>query len=243
MKLTRSEPNAPESKPPITRTRRLNTLQRIGVYYKKGFRDWVREFLQNWRLIGISLVLVVLASYVDYCSGVYVTRTGGVDVPDLILNRIKDPIDLSIVFVYGYMGIIVALFSYPLVFHIRTLHKVISQFSLLVTLRSVFIVLTHLETPPDAIHVSFPWIIGKLSFENDMFFSGHTAIPFLGFLLFRHSWIRYLFLAGSFIMGTTVLLMHLHYSIDVFGAFFMAYCSYRMGNAAIEKLTPGVTDE
>jgi hypothetical protein len=37
--------------------------------------------------------------------------------------------------------------------------------------------------------------------------------------------------------------MHLHYSIDVFSAFFITYCSYRMGNAAIRRLTPAVTDE
>jgi hypothetical protein len=234
---------SPPPRPPITRTRRLTYLQRIGVYFKKGFRDWIREFLEFRYLIGLSLVLVMVATYLDYYSGIYVSSTGGVDVPDLILDHVKPPLDLGIVFVYGYIAIIVGLFSYPFVFHIRTLHRVISQFSLLITLRSVFMIFTHLETPPDAISVHFPWIFGNLSFENDMFFSGHTAIPFLGFLLFRHSPVRYLFLIGSLIMGTTVLAMHLHYSIDVFSAFFITYCSYRMGNAAIRRLTPAVIDE
>lgn len=242
MTSMQTQANPPAPKPPIVRTRRLSFLQRIGVYFKKGFRDWIREFLENRYLIGISLVLVAVATYLDYYSGVYVSSTGGVDVPDLILDHVK-PIDLSVVFVYGYIGTIVALFSYPFIFHIRTLHAVISQFSLLIMLRSVFMIFTHLETPPNAIHVSFPWIFGGLSFENDMFFSGHTAIPFLGFLLFRHSPVRYLFLVGSLVMGTTVLAMHLHYSIDVFSAFFITYCSYRMGNAAIRRLTPAVTDE
>jgi len=34
------------------------------------------------------------------------------------------------------------------------------------------------------------------------------------------------------------LLMHLHYSIDVFGAFFMTYCSYRMGQRLLRKIDP-----
>jgi hypothetical protein len=242
MTSTPLESNSPAHKP-ITRTRRLNHVERIGIYFKKGFRDWIREFIENWRLIGASLILVTAASYADYKSGVYVTNTGGVDVPDLILDHIRNPIDLSAVFVYGYIGIIVVLFSYPLVFHIRTLHKVISQFSLLVALRSAFIILTHLETPPKAIPVCFPWIFGHLSFENDMFFSGHTAIPFLGFLMFRHSPIRFFFLIGSLVLGTTVLAMRQHYSIDVFSAFFITYCSYRMGNKAIQKLTPAVRGE
>jgi hypothetical protein len=228
---------APASKPPIVRTRRMTFWQRVGVYFKKGFRDWIREFLLHWYLIGISLALVVVATYLDYYSGVYVSSTGGVDVPDLILDHVH-PVNLEPVFIYGYLGIILALFSYPLVFHIRMLHSVIAQFSLLVMLRSVFMIFTHLETPPDAIAVHFPWIFAKLSFENDMFFSGHTAIPFLGFLLFRSSPIGYLFLLGSLVMGTTVLAMHLHYSIDVFSAFFITYCSYRMGNAVISRLAP-----
>jgi hypothetical protein len=242
MTFMQPELNPPATKPPVTRTRRPSVLERVRVYFKKGFRDWVRESREFRYLILISLVLVAVATYLDYYSGVYVSSTGGVDVPDLILDHIK-PINLSVVFVYGYIATIIALFSYPFIFHIRTLHQVISQFSLLVTLRSIFMIFTHLETPPDAIAVHFPWIFGRLSFENDMFFSGHTAIPFLGFLLFRHSPVRYLFLIGSIVMGTTVLAMHLHYSIDVFSAFFITYCSYRMGNAAIRRLTPAVTDE
>jgi hypothetical protein len=243
MSLIQPDTHSHLTKGPIIRTRRPTVSERIGIYFKKGLRDWIREFIETWRLIAVSLIVVAAASYADYRSGVYVTNTGGVDVPDLILSHIRQPIDLNVVFVYGYIGIIVVLFSYPLVFHIRTLHKVISQFSLLVTLRSAFIILTHLETPPNAIPVRFPWIFGHLSFENDMFFSGHTAIPFLGFLLFRNSPIRFFFLIGSFVLGTTVLAMRQHYSIDVFSAFFITYCSYRMGNAAIQKLTPAVKDE
>jgi hypothetical protein len=87
--------------------------------------------------------------------------------------------------------------------------------------------------------VDFPWIFKGISFQNDMFFSGHTAIPFLGFLLFDGK-IRYFFLCGSICMGTVVLLMHLHYSIDVFSAFFITYCCYRVGNVLLEKIEPHI---
>jgi membrane-associated phospholipid phosphatase len=88
---------------------------------------------------------------------------------------------------------------------------------------------THLQTPSDAITADFPWIFQNLNFQNDLFFSGHTAIPFLGFFLFRRSPLRYVFLVGSLVMAFVVLAMHLHYSIDVFSAFFITYCSYRIG--------------
>jgi hypothetical protein len=192
----------------------MNTIK---DYFKSGFRDWRHEFLEYRYLILLSLIIVAAATFLDYYSGVYVsTKTKVAYVPDLILDHIG-PINIGFFYVYGYLTLCLALFLYPFVLHIRTLHIVISQFSFLVMLRAVFVLMTHLQTPPDGIPADFPWIFKEISFQNDMFFSGHTAIPFLGFLLFPGK-IRYFFLAGSICMGTVVLLMHLHYSIDVIAA-------------------------
>ncbi|MBN1360036.1 MAG: hypothetical protein JW993_05565 [Sedimentisphaerales bacterium] len=212
-------------------------VQRVKEYFRKGFHDWIRELIEYRYLIALSVILVVVAAFLDYYSGVYVTAKGGTEVPDLILDRIE-PIDLSPLFVYGYLVLVGALFAYPLFFHIRMFHAVLSQFSLLVVLRSIFMIFTHLETPADAVPAHFPWIFQGLSFQNDMFFSGHTAIPFLGFYLFKDSPVRYLFLVGSIVMAIVVLAMHMHYSIDVFSAFFITYCSYQMGTRAFDRLTP-----
>jgi hypothetical protein len=206
-------------------------------YFKKGFSDWRREFIEYRYLILLSLLIVAAATFLDYYSGVYVsTKTKVVPVPDLILDHVG-PVDISPVYVYGYLTLCFTLFLYPFVLHIRTLHVVVSQFSLLVMLRAIFVMLTHLQTPLDGIKADFPLIFKEISFQNDMFFSGHTAIPFLGFLLFKGP-IRYFFLCGSIFMGTTVLLMHLHYSIDVFSAFFITYCSYKVGGHALSKVEP-----
>ncbi|MCL5009147.1 MAG: hypothetical protein M1400_02270, partial [Patescibacteria group bacterium] len=40
--------------------------------------------------------------------------------------------------------------------------------------------------------------------------------------------LRYVFLAASVVFGAAVLLGHLHYSIDVFSAFFITYGIYRI---------------
>jgi hypothetical protein len=208
-------------------------MSTIKDYFKRGFRDWRHEFIEYRYLILLSLLIVAVATFLDYYSGVYVsTKTKVAYVPDLILDHVG-PVDIGFFYVYGYLTLCFALFLYPFVLHIRTLHVVVSQFSFLVMLRGVFVLLTHLQTPPDGIVVDFPWIF------NDMFFSGHTAIPFLGFLLFDGK-IRYFFLAGSICMGTVVLLMHLHYSIDVFSAFFITYCCYRVGNVLLEKIVPHI---
>jgi len=205
-------------------------------YFKRGFREWRNEIFEYRYLILLSLIIIVIATFLDYLSGVYVSTTKVAHVPDLILDHIG-PIDASFSYIYGYLVLCITLFSYPLLFHIRTLHVVVSQFSFLVVLRAMFLVFTHLGTPPDAIPVGFPWIFKGLSFQNDMFFSGHTAIPFLGFLLFQGK-IRYFFLCGSVFMGIVVLVTHAHYSIDVFSAFFITYCSYKIGNAVLAKIVP-----
>jgi hypothetical protein len=205
-------------------------------YFKSGFRDWRNEIFEYRYLILLSLLIVVIATFLDYFSGVYVSTTKVAHVPDLILDHFG-PYDVSFFYTYGYMLLCITLFLYPLLFHIRTLHMVISQFSFLVVLRAVFLIFTHLQTPLDAIPVSFPWIFSGLNFKNDMFFSGHTAIPFLGFFLFKGK-IRYFFLCGSIFMAIVVLATHAHYSIDVFSAFFITYCCYKIGNVVLEKGEP-----
>ena len=206
-----------------------------------GLRTWTREFLECRYLLVLSSVFLGVALFADYRCGVYVTSLPAVKVPDLILDRLP-PVDMNFLFTYGYMALIVGLFLYPLLGRLRMLHVVAIQFSLLLILRSLFMIFTHLATPADAVAVHFPGIFSKLYFENDMFFSGHTAMPFLGFYLFRRSPLRYVFLVGSIVMAIVVLAMHLHYSIDVLGAFFMTYASYQMGRVVLRKLDPAYSE-
>jgi len=199
--------------------------------------DWAHDVWACKRMLAIAAVFTFVGLAVDYYCGSYVTATPGAKVPDLILDKIPT-IDLSFLFVYGYMVLLMVLFLYPAFFRVRMFHVVAIQFSLLLVLRSVFMIFTHLETPAGSVAVSFPWFFENLYFENDMFFSGHTAMPFIGFYVFRRSRLRYFFLVGALVMGIVVLAMHLHYSIDVFAAFFMTYCSYKMGQRLLRKLDP-----
>jgi len=200
-------------------------------------QDWIADVRACKHLLVLSGVFTAVALCADYCCGAFVTTLQGAKVPDLILDRFQ-AVDMGFLFVYGYMALIVTMFLYPTFFRVRSLHAVAIQFSLLLMLRSVFMIFTHLETPHGSVAVGFPWFFERLYFENDMFFSGHTAMPFLGFYLFRHSPLRYVFLVGAVVMGIVVLAMHLHYSIDVFGAFFMTYCSYRMGRRLLRRIDP-----
>jgi hypothetical protein len=108
--------------------------------------------------------------------------------------------------------------------------------SLFIIVRSGFMLFTHLGVPYDAVKFTSPGILQLFDFTNDLFFSGHTGLPFLGFLIFKqHKRIRYFMLISSIILGITVLLMHIHYSIDVFSAFFITFGVYTIGNWFFKK--------
>jgi membrane-associated phospholipid phosphatase len=66
-----------------------------------------------------------------------------------------------------------------------------------------------------------------VTFSGNFFYSGHTAFPFLLALIFwDNKYLRYLFLILTVFFGASVLLAHVHYSIDVFAAPFIVYGMY-----------------
>jgi hypothetical protein len=196
---------------------------------RKEFAEWKADLLEHKSQFLVSLILLACASILNYVSGTYVGRAEVAAVPDIFLNNFK-AVDLSYLFVWGFMLVIGVFFVYPFIFTPKKLHYAIGMFSLLLAVRAGFIVLTHLKTPMDAIPAAFPWLFDRLLFQNDMFFSGHTALPFLGYLVFENKKIKYFMLASSIVLGLTVLLMHQHYTIDVVSAFFITYVVYKIGN-------------
>jgi len=197
--------------------------------------DWKKEVWAHRRLIVVSLLFLLIALFFDIVAGAYVTKKGGVVASDLILDSIPT-FDLDFLFVWGGVLIVAVLFLYPLLFRVKDFHKVISQLSLLLMVRAAFTCFTHLSVPSDALLFEVPSLISLFTFQNDLFFSGHTALAFLGFLLFKDKKIKYFFLISSIFMGVVVLFMHVHYSIDVFSAFFITYGTFKIGEWFFDKI-------
>jgi hypothetical protein len=197
---------------------------------KSKFKEWLSIMGQNkLKLLG-AIFLLIAAVAIYAISGIYVSDQTWSSVPDLILNHIG-PYNLTFIFTYLFMAVIILFIFYPLLYHPKRFPSTLGMLSLLVITRSLFMLFTHFGAPTDAIKISAPGILSFLSFSNDLFFSGHTAIPFLGFLIFRkyNKKLGYFMLASSIILAITVLLMHVHYSIDVFAAYFIAYGTYKIG--------------
>ena len=70
---------------------------------------------------------------------------------------------------------------------------------------------------------------GKTYITKDLFYSGHTSSIFLIFLCLRRRWDRLFTLIGTLLVGFLLLVQHVHYTIDVLGAFVFTYPLYWLG--------------
>jgi len=195
-------------------------------------KAWKKDVKENKGKILLTVLFVITAVILNYVAGTYTSEEANVrEVPDIILDRLP-VINAGFLFVWLYIAINIIFILYPFIFKPSSIHRYLGSFSLFIAVRAFFVTLTHLKTPANAVQVSFPWITDKMLFSNDLFFSGHVGLPFLGFLIFRkdNKILSYFMLASSIILAITVLVMHQHYSIDVFAAFFITYAIYKIGN-------------
>lgn len=147
-------------------------------------------------------------------------------VEDIILSN--TPVyNFEFIFVQG--AIMLTLFVVALCLRFRKAAPfLIKSVSLFIIIRAVFVSLTHIGPYPLKLELE-SGLLNFITSGNDLFFSGHTGLPFLIALIFwRHLYIRILFLSSSVVFGIIVLLSHLHYSIDVFAAFFITYSIYHI---------------
>lgn len=172
----------------------------------------------------IGLALFSLAVLVNYWANTYAQAAGQNAVTDIVLNNVP-VVNVDFVMTYGVMMVIVFV-VWLLLVQPHRLPFALKSLSFFILVRSVFISVTHIaQFSPQAPLDPGPFLnfIGS-SNTGGLFFSGHTGIPFLLALMFWDSpRLRVAFLGISVIFAASVLLGHLHYSIDVLGAFFVTY--------------------
>ncbi|NVN97022.1 hypothetical protein HXX01_02200 [Candidatus Nomurabacteria bacterium] len=205
-------------------------MDQIKIKYKKSFAD--KKFILSiiWSFIFLSVAIII-----NFYAGTYATERASLPVTDLILSNIRT-FDVDGFFVYGPVFLII-FGTLICLYHPKKIPFVVKNLALFIIIRSIFISLTHLGPfPTQNIIASSGNILSKFTFGGDLFFSGHTGIPFLLALIFwPQKTLRYLFLADSVLMGTIVLLGHYHYSIDVLAAFFITYTIYHMALYLFKK--------
>ena len=188
--------------------------------------------------LAVSLIVNVLASQ-------YATVRASNYVTDIILSN-TPPYDVNVFFVFGAI-LMVAFIIFLCLEQPKRIPFALKSIGLFVMVRSIFITLTHIGPYPNIIIIDGftlryaqellgVHMVNALFTGNDLFFSGHTGLPFLmAFICWENKWLRYafFFLSGTF--AVIVLLGHLHYSIDVFAAFFITYSIFIISTKIFHK--------
>ena len=199
--------------------------------HKSKFYFGNKEFLWS----AVTSVLFLFGSLVvNWYAGIYATERASNPVTDIILSNTR-VYDVDGLFIYGT----IFFWAFMLFLCLRDPKIIpfgVKTLALFVIIRSVFISLTHIGPFPMQAAMDASVIISKFAFGGDLFFSGHTGLPFLMALVFwDRIYLRILFILSAVTFGVIVLLAHLHYSIDVLSAFFITYTIYRIAEMFFQK--------
>jgi len=174
-----------------------------------------------------SLLLLAVAITVIMYAITYATESSSNYATDIILSNIR-VFDVDGIFLYGPVFFWLVILGYA-AWKPEKIPFTLDSIVVFLLVRAVFISLTHLGPFPTHLIINSKTLMGEIMSGNDLFFSGHTGFPYLMALVFwENKLIRYFCLACSIIFGIVVLLAHLHYSIDVLGAFFITFSIYHI---------------
>ena len=184
--------------------------------------------------VGTAFLFFFISLVVNFYAGSYAALKASNSITDIILSNTR-VYDLDGIFIYGPIVFLFFLVAVLLYYPQKT-PFVVKSIALFILIRSLFIILTHIGPFPTSAIIDSPVLLSKFTFGGDLFFSGHTGLPFLMALVFWNNKIlRIIFIVSSIIMGVVVLLAHLHYSIDVLAAFFITYTIYHIAVLLFKK--------
>ena len=180
------------------------------------------------RSLSVGILLLFIAVVIQITAGPYSSRRAMTSSPvgDLFLDNLP-VVNLTPVIVSW--AIVVWLLAWWLILTDpkRVLFGM-KAVSLYLVCRAFFVSLTHVgpypvQFSPGPENFGFR-LYHLFTYQGNYFFSGHTGFPFLIALIFwdEKLWRRFFIFLTCF-FGATVLLAHVHYSIDVFAAPFIIY--------------------
>lgn len=200
-----------------------------------------KTFFQNPKrrtefVLTIIFLIPLLITFSQFL--LFIEERNGVIINDPVLD-LFNPVNLTwLTFSLIYFSLILYLFvnrKDP-----KKIMFTLQAYGLMVLFRIIAMYLTPFEAPEKLLLLNDPFVqlFGQGDIlTKDLFFSGHTGTLFLLFLLSENKILNVFFLTATILVGSAVLLQHVHYTIDVFIAPFIAYASYMIiKNLHIQKI-------
>lgn len=180
-----------------------------------------------------GIIFFITSVFITHYASMFATVKASNPVDDIILSN--TPV-FNFEFIFVDMAIALTLLVVVLCFRFKKIAPfILKSVALFIVIRAIFVTLTHIGPFPTKLVLESN-LLTFITTGNDLFFSGHTGLPFLIALIFwGHMYIRRLFLLASVVFGAIVLLSHLHYTIDVFAAFFITYAIYHIAMKIFPK--------
>ena len=219
-------------------------------------KSYTSLLLQNWKesLSNLGYASKLVTTIAVFVSGVLqfptyfrnIQKRSGTDLNDFVLNNIPF-VDVS-TYIFA---IIYGLLIYML---IRVLAKpqLFLLFALTFVIETVFRMTTiyffPLNPPTNLVilHDTFAELLIYGDIEpitKDLFFSGHTATMVMICLFVEGRRDKIASIFATFALAVLLLIQHVHYTVDVFGALFFTYLSYLIAKQIVDKkwvITVGV---
>jgi hypothetical protein len=192
----------------------------------KSFRD---------QTISGSIILIVTFCFFPFFFKAIEKREGLV-LNDWLLNWIS-PHDVSIlifIFVWALtILLIVRMVQKPYIFL-----TMLWAFVILSIIRVGTITFTALNAPKGLIILVDPLsniFYGNTFITKDLFYSGHTSTAFLMFLCLQKKPDKIFAVIATFMIGTLLLVQHVHYTVDVLAAPLFAFFSWYISNKIVRN--------
>jgi len=197
----------------------------INKIYLRHKNFWTKD---KFLLLSSGVLFFIFALVIQHFAYNYIDyRVNGTHVGDLFLDNLPT-INLNFFIIQGAL---ISTFIILILFLTNPKYMPFSvkALALFIIIRSFFISLTHLGVNLNQLvlntnSVGFSIYDFLYNAKNDFFFSGHVGATFLFAMIFwKESFWRNLFFLISFIFGVSMILAHMHYSIDIFAAPFITY--------------------
>lgn len=175
------------------------------------------------KLIAGSILFIAVLFYYPYFFAA-IQKKQGTLIDDFVLAFLPSVNMSATIFSFIYITVIVGIFrasQSPYLFLLFLWSMLFLSLSRIITISFV-----PLEPPPGLVSLVDPVLLpfyGPNNITKDLFYSGHTGSVFLVFLILRRRKEKIAALIATIVVGFSLLLQHIHYTIDVLSAPLFVY--------------------